>query len=198
MTETGIAPELLNRRAAIERVATSLGGALVGGSALWSGCRAGPAKAPAQTADVGLLDEIAETILPATDTPGAKAAKVGAFMALMVADCYDDREQKIFADGLRQLDARSLKMNGAKFLAATPAQRTALLTVLDQEAHEDTLKKREDEPAHYFRMMKELTMLGYFTSEVGATQALRWVPVPGRYDPCVNLEPGQRTWASPA
>jgi hypothetical protein len=198
MSDLGIGPELLNRRAAIERVAAILGGTLVGGSALWAGCRAAPAKAPGLTPDVALLDEVAETILPATDTPGAKAAKVGAFMALMVADCYDDRDQRIFLDGIRGLDERCRATTGANFLAATPAQRTALLTALDQEAHEYTLKKREEEPAHYFRMIKELTLVGYFTSEIGATQALRWVPVPGRYDPCLELERGQRTWASPA
>jgi hypothetical protein len=147
---------------------------------------------------VALLDEIAETILPATDTPGAKAAKVGAFMALMVADCYDEAEQRIFRDGIRQLDRRSRAVNQVGFLEATPAQRTALLTEVDREQHQYMAGKRADQPAHYFRMMKELALLGYFTSELGATQALRYVAVPGRYDPCVDLAPGQRSWASPA
>ena len=197
MIDGGIRPELLDRRAAIERVTALLGGALVGGSALWAGCRTGSAKPPAQSVDVALLDEVAETIVPATDTPGAKAAKVGAFIALMVHDCYDERDRLIFADGLRQLDARCQTMHGTKFLAATPPQRTALLTVLDREAHDAMATKRDEEPAHYFRMLKELTLLGYFTSELGATQALRWVPVPGRYEPCIELQPNQRSWASP-
>ena len=51
------------------------------------------------------------------------------------------------------------------------------------------------EPAHYFRMIKELTLLGYFTSEIGSTQALRFAPVPGRFDPCLEYPPGERSWS---
>ena len=52
-----------------------------------------------------------------------------------------------------------------------------------------------DAPTHYFRMMKELTLLGYFTSEIGVTQALRYIEAPGRFDPCVPYTPGERIWA---
>ena len=55
-----------------------------------------------------------------------------------------------------------------------------------------------DEPAHYFRMMKELALLGFFTSEVGCTKALRYIESPGRYDPCAPLAPGDRAWAGHA
>ena len=196
MTEVPIARELLDRRAAIERVMALVGGTLVGGSALWSGCRRAPSdKAGQPKVDVALLDQVAETILPATDTPGAKAAKVGAFMAMMVADCYDEAEQRTFYQGIEQLDQRSRTVNRVDFLAATPAQRTALLTTLDREQHDYMAAKQTDQPAHYFRMMKELALLGYFTSELGATQSLRYVAVPGRYDPCLDLQPGQRSWA---
>ena len=190
--------ELLDRRAAVQRVAALLGGALVGGSALWNGCKRPSVGGPADATNVALLDEVAETILPATDTPGAKAAGVGAFMAVMVADCYDERDQRVFTGGIRQLEQRCRAMNGTSFMAATPAQRTALLTALDQEQHEVMAKQSESEPAHYFRMMKELALLGYFTSEIGATKALRYVPVPGRYDPCVEYQAGERYWAAPA
>ncbi|MGI9262739.1 MAG: gluconate 2-dehydrogenase subunit 3 family protein, partial [Woeseiaceae bacterium] len=53
----------------------------------------------------------------------------------------------------------------------------------------------DDAPAHYFRMMKELTLLGYFTSEIGYTQAMRYVETPGRYDPCVPYTTGEKSWA---
>ena len=52
------------------------------------------------------------------------------------------------------------------------------------------LRRRADEPAHYFRMMKELALLGFFTSEVGCTKALRYIESPGRYDPCAPHRPG--------
>jgi hypothetical protein len=159
-------------------------------------------------ADVALLDEIAETILPETSTPGAKAAKVGAFIALSVTDVYDPGEQQVFQQGLRQFDAACRQAYAVSFMAATPAQRLALVEALDREQHavmEDRAPKRRvrapappdapAEPAHYFRMLKELTLLGYFTSEIGYTKAMRYTESPGRYDPDVPHAPGDKTWA---
>jgi hypothetical protein len=240
---------LIGRREAIRRVGALLGGiSFVGGSALLTACeRRAPAAAGAPIGeftldDIALLDEIAETILPATKTPGAKAAKTGAFMALMVTDSYNATDRKIFRDGMRQLDDASRKAHNAGFMTATPQQRLALLETLDREqkAYTDARdaaskaktrpdstksagsKKVEpflpeqrkeaapgaqagaataitaDAPAHYFRMMKELALLGYFTSEIGCTQALRYVESPGRFDPCVPYVAGEKAWASHA
>ena len=75
-------------------------------------------------------------------------------------------------------------------------QRTDLLKELDIAQRDYQEKKEKEDPNHYFRMMKELTLLGYFTSKVGATQALRYLPVPGRYDGCVPYKKGERAWAT--
>jgi hypothetical protein len=153
------------------------------------------------TEQIAFLDEIADTILPATDTPGAKAAKVGAFMALMVTDCYGPEEQTVFRDGMQRLDAAMREQAQVSFMQAAPEQRLALLVTLDREAkramdaREAKLEKTENEPAHYFRMMKELALLGYFTSEIGYMQAQRYVETPGRFDPCVPYSPGEPSWA---
>ena len=192
----------IDRREAIRQVTVLLGGvALVGGSSLVAACEraqrgvgAGGAGAGAGTfsaQDVALLDEVAETILPETKTPGAKAAHVGAFMALMVTDTYEDREQQIFRAGMRQLEQ-------ASFMAAKPAQRLALLERLDREQKAYMDGKADDAPAHYFRLMKELTLLGYFTSEIGCTQAQRYRERPGRFDACVPYTPGESAWAGHA
>jgi hypothetical protein len=141
--------------------------------------------------DIAFLDEVAETILPETKTPGAKAAHVGAFMALMVTDTYEDREQAIFRDGMRSL-------NEASFLTATPAQRLALLERLDREQKAYMDARERGAPAHYFRLMKELTLLGYFTSEIGCTQAMRYAETPGGFEPCVPYRPGETAWAAHA
>jgi glucoside 3-dehydrogenase (cytochrome c) hitch-hiker subunit len=238
---------LLTRREAIQRVSLLLGSVtFVGGSALLTACErerpavsAGSAVGKFTPEDVAFLDEIAETILPETKTPGAKAAKTGAFMALMVTDTYDARDQKIFRDGMRALDEESRKANGgATFLSATPQQRLAVLEKLDREqravsvARERADRKAKgladlppeakagdaylpdqrkeaalgsdvgpataitaDSPNHYFRMMKELALLGYFTSEIGCKQAQRYVESPGRFDPCTPYKPGEKAWA---
>ena len=84
-------------------------------------------------ADVALLDEIAETILPETSTPGAKAAKTGAFMALMVTDVYTDAQRQVFMDGMRQVDAASRRAHGVGFMTASAAQRLTVVEALDRE-----------------------------------------------------------------
>ena len=194
----------LSRRELVRVVGTLLGGAtLVGGSGLLAAAEklrplAGPAVGEFTAADIELLDEIAETILPSTTTPGARAARTGAFMALMVTDGYRPPERRVFRDGMREVDAATLRAHGVTFMAATPVQRLAVLTVLDRE-QKRVMEARDSaaagEPAHFFRMMKELALLGYFTSEIGATQALRYVETPGRFDPCVPYQAGEPAWA---
>ena len=236
----------IDRREAIRRVAFILGGVtFVGGSSLLTACQnrdqkvvqAGENVGNFSTSDISMLDEIADTILPDTKTPGAKAAGVGPFMALMVTDCYYPKDQKIFRDGLQKIDDACKKANNVSFVSATPQQRLSLLEALDKEAKSYTdaveaarkkqsdtttttaTKKAEahlpderkeagiggdaggavaitaDSPPHYFRMMKELTMLGYFTSEIGMTKAQRYAETPGKYDPCVPYKPGDKAWA---
>jgi len=232
-------PEMITRREAVARVTAILGGAaLIGGSALITGCRddgsavtTAGSFTPFTPDEIAFLDEVADTILPTTSTPGAKAAKTGAFMALIVTDSYKPEDQKHFRDGMRALDERSQTANKVSFMQATPQQRLSLLEVLDGEQKAEADKRGEEEkkkkaetfmsdqrkeasteapqanpaaaitadpPRHYFRMMKELALLGYFTSEIGATQALRYVESPGRYDPCVPYTPGEKSWASHA
>jgi len=245
----------INRREAIRRVSALLGVvAFAGGGRLVEAIGNPTASAPIpstsgpigkfSTADIAFLDEIAETILPETTTPGAKAARVGAFMARMVTDCYDSREQAVFRDGMRKLDAVMQAASKASFMQATAAQRMAVLKELDREQKrimdardaaerrskglapvrtDESVAKAEadpnlpqaqieslpvdsmsnteyphEQPAHFFRMMKELTLLGYFTSEIGCTQALRYAETPGRFDPCLPYAPGERAWAAHA
>lgn len=214
-TETDLPQSVVDRRDAIKRVSMMLGGvALVGSSALWNfGCTpkdgakpeegktaAGPRTPPLlfSAAQVAFLDEVADTILPETKTPGAKAAKVGEFMNVMVTDCYEPADQKIFTDGMTALDAACTKAHGHGFMQATAAERTELLTTLDAEQHAYMKSKKPEEKAHYFRMMKELTMLGYFTSEIGYTKAMRYRESPGPFQGCVPYTPGETIWADHA
>ncbi|MBC6989563.1 MULTISPECIES: gluconate 2-dehydrogenase subunit 3 family protein [Hymenobacter] len=201
----------MNRRDALARVAILMGGTVIGADYFLSSCssptkeKTKEGKEVAKTSDkpflnqdqVRLMDEVADTILPTTaKSPGAKAAQVGSFMAVMVRDCYTPADQKIFLNGITQLDKDCKKQTGKTFLECTPAQRTTFLTALDKEQKEFTANQRKDDPSHYFRMMKQLTLLGYFTSEVGATKALRYLPVPGRYDGDVPYKKGDRAWAT--
>ena len=206
--------QLLNRREAIRRVSALLGGvAFAGGSGLLAAVeKPGSARVatPGEfTAEqIAFLDEIAETILPATKTAGAKAAKTGAFMALMVTDAYSPAEQKIFREGMRSVETAMKEAGNGSFMHSTPQGRLAVLTAFDHEqkrvmdarqaADRETADRAKKQPAHFFRMMKELALLGYFTSEIGCTKVLRYVESPGRYDPCIPYMPGEPAWASHA
>ena len=153
--------------------------------------------------DIAYLDEIAETILPQTTTPGAKAARTGAFMALMVTDSYRPAEQRVFREGMGEVQTAANRAYGVSFMAATSPQRIAVLTAFDHE-QKRVMEAREGDaaaaetPAHFFRMMKQLALLGFYTSEAGCTKALRYIESPGRFDPCVPYTPGEPAWASHA
>lgn len=199
--------ELITRREVILRVSTMLGGvALVGQSAMLAGCATQPTGDKLASArsslfkqgDITLLDEIADTILPETSTPGAKAAGVGPFIAMMVVDTYYERDQQVVRDGLNSLQALCLRSYGAHFQVVTAAQRLTLVERLDAEQHHYMQTREEGAPVHFFRMLKELTLLGYFTSEIGYTQAMRYTETPGRFDPCVPFSRGDKSWADHA
>jgi hypothetical protein len=197
----------MQRREALQLVAVLMGGTIIGAEAFLTGCKTPASKTGLFfDTDGALLDEVGETILPATpDSPGAKDARIGDFMKLMVTDCYTDRDQKVFTDGLQ-----ALKDKG--FMDMTAAQKHDLLVSLDKEARDydkanaDKTPKPTDptayvDPAaspakHYFTMMKQLTIWGFFSSEPGATKALRYVPVPGRYDGDFPYKKGDKAWAT--
>ncbi len=191
----------MNRREALSSVALLLGGTIIGSQVFLSGCKADEKKIGASLDltpdDISFLDEVGETILPTTaSSPGAKDAKIGNFMKTIVNDCYEEKDQKIFLDGLQKLDAASKAKNGKSFLESDEKQRHDLLVELDKEQKDYTSKKKPEDPAHYFRMIKELTLWGYFSSEIGATKALRYVAVPGRYEGCIPYKKGDKAWAT--
>lgn len=191
----------MNRRDALSRVALILGGTVIGATVFLEGCKPADKKVMTgldfQPEDIAYLDEIADTILPTTaSSPGAKAAAVGTFMTVMVKDCYDEKEQKQFIEGMNKLQDACKKKHDKYFMECTQQQRHDLLVELDKEQKDFAKDKKKDDPQHYFRMMKELTLLGYFTSEIGSTKALRYIEAPGRYDACIPYKKGDKAWAT--
>jgi hypothetical protein len=216
----------MNRRDAVQYISLLVGGTMIGGTAFLSGCKTKTGVSMVfSDADISLLNEIAETILPATKTPGAKAAKVGQFMTVMVNDCYEAPDQKIFHEGLAKLDDASNDKNGKSFMESTPQQRHDLLVELDKKVKDYNSKinvytegltteqrtamvlqknftgedpiadKRRENPDYYFQMMKELSLLGYFTSEIGCTEARRYVERPGSYNGDLPYKKGDKAFA---
>ena len=163
-----------------------------------------------------LVDEAAETILPETSTPGAKAAGVGPWIVMMLNECYPERDRAHFIEGVNSLDNSAEAAYKKSFIECSAAERTEVLKKVETEAVAYRKKQQEEADArkkadpnyyaandnsetplpHYFLTLKELTLLGYFTSEPGSTKALEYVPVPGRYDGCIDMKPGQKAWGS--
>ena len=197
---------MMNRREALSRVALIMGGTVLGAEAFLSGCTTAKTGLVFSADDIAFLNEVGEIIIPATNTPGAKEAKVGEFMSVMVRDCYDEKNQNIFMEGLRELQFKASKAKiGKSFMEANAQERHDLITALDKEVKEEAARAAEekkkdpgskkDASKHYFTMMKELTLTGFFTSEVGATKALRYVAIPGRFEGCVPYKKGDKAWA---
>lgn len=205
----------MDRRELLKLIAVVTGSAVVGGEFLLSGCKTG-AKADAgfTVENIALLDEVGETIIPATNTPGAKAAKIGELMKVMVNDCYPQADQDAFMNGINSLNDAAKKMHSKSFMDCTPQQRHDLLVSLEKEAkefnkaqyekdkaREDELKKQDKSydfvasPRHYYTMMKQLTLMGFFTSKTGMTETLRHIPVPGKYDGAFPYAKGDKAWA---
>ncbi|MDO9554062.1 gluconate 2-dehydrogenase subunit 3 family protein [Rhodonellum sp.] len=182
----------MNRRDALKSFVLMMGGTMVGANVLLTGCSpenqiVGLEFSPE---DISFLDEIGEAIIPATDTPGAKAVGIGQFMVMMVKETYSGEQQESFVSGLNMIKTDFKKVNGSKFMEATQEERTAYLNELNQKA-----MTSEDKEPKVIGMLKDLTILGYFTSEIGATQQLRYVEAPGRFDGCADYKKGDRAYA---
>lgn len=175
----------MHRREALKRVGLVMGGVVSAPlvSGVLSGCQSGIEEGAyaLQTLSPGqneLVATIAEHIIPATDTPGARAAKVNEFVDLMLTDWYPAEDRTRFMSGLADVDAKAQAAHGKDFLDCDKEQQVAVLTELDQAAYNGSAQSGTP----FFRMMKEMTLTGYYTSEIGATQELQYVHEAGRYD----------------
>lgn len=136
-----------------------------------------------------LVAALAETIIPKTDTPGAIEAGVPGWIELLVQDCLEAADQKIILDGLAAVETRSAADFQKAYAKLTVPEQIQLLTALENEA------KRAGDAKAFIRQFKELTKFTFVNSEVGGTQAFDFVLVPGRWDPAVDLKPGQKAYS---
>lgn len=200
----------MDRREAVRNVALMMGAAIsvTTMSMLIESCDSPADKTPSDKKSASnfspeqeaTVAELVDTILPTTSTPGAKAAGVGPFVTMMIDECYPADVQKMFLSGLEDLDNKSDKKFSKSFATATPDNRKVILQEVVSEQQDKNAKAKplaagEKSESNFFQLTKELTMLGYFTSEIGATQALAYVAVPGKFDSCTDMTPGQKSWA---
>src|SRR2546421_3175012 len=197
--------DLITRRQALSRVAILLGGAISAptlAGALDAATRRawtapGPDWAP-RTLDPGQLELVAvmaDHIIPQTDTPGGRAAGVHRFVDALLSDHYPAPERDRFVAGLADVDAQARSRHGKAFVECTSDQQVALLTALDEAAY-PTVQIDSPRPPEtwFFRRMKELTLVGYYTSQVGATEELHPSPF-GAYRGDIPYSSVGRAWS---
>jgi Gluconate 2-dehydrogenase subunit 3 len=135
---------------------------------------------------------IAELIIPQTDTPGAKAARVNEFIDLILTEWYDEEEKSTFMTGLADVDSRTRDLYGKDFVDCAEKQQVEILGALDDEvaARDQDARRRRSHPPqkNFFFMMKQLTLVGYYTSQAGFEQELHGEIIPSRHAACVPLE----------
>jgi hypothetical protein len=139
-----------------------------------------------------MLEALVDTILPRTDTPGAREARVQVFVDLALRDCYTAEEQRLFIAGLEALAGECRARHGRAFESCSPEERNALLAPLDAASYAPDTGPR----GSFVRILKDLTLVGFFTSRIGATEALAYEAVPGGYRGCLDMRPGQKAWAT--
>ena len=143
-----------------------------------------------------LVASIAERIIPQTDTPGALAVQANRFIDLMLTEWLDAADTSRFLEGLSEVDQRTLRRFGKKFTDCTESEQDQILGLLEKEStapetREDPLRHSADAPfaGSFFRMMKKLTLIAYYTSEAGFREELRASIIPSRHAGCVPLPP---------
>lgn len=187
----------IDRKEAIKRSALLMGGLIFAPNALGvlSGCTARPGldwtPRHFSNAHARLVSSLAETIIPKTDTPGALEAGVPGFIEEMVYTGYTAEARSLFLSGLDALDELATDTHGDRFADLDTETQFRFASEQNRAAIESGIT-----PPPFFLIVKELTVMGYYTSEPGAKQALRYERIPGRFDGCVPFEDVGKTWAT--
>ena len=130
-----------------------------------------------------LLEGITDDLLPATSTPGALDARVPFFLDLVVKNCLAKEDQQLIKKGLQQMNENE------KFASLSATEKLNAVKKIDEAAFKD------DAAGRWFRVLKKLSLIGYFTSQEGMTKALNYVKVPGDYQACIPYKQGEKALA---
>ena len=153
--------------------------------------------------DIPFLNDLAETILPASDDgiPGAKAANVGAYLLSIYQDCMSTEDQNNLVDGINTIEKKSTADYNDTFQNISKENQLKVLLDLQEEAiayneKNASLESPEEEPiTHYFDALRDLVISGYYTSEIGMTQARNYLPIPGKFESCIPYSKTDKPWA---
>ena len=159
------------------------------------GCEKGPYEYELfNWGDTEWFNAFGEFIIPATPgIPGAAAANVGDFVQRYVTDCFKTDHRSAFLDGLASFRLQIEETYGKHFLDLDKDLKSELFNRLENESSSYNIQRLPGDPPHFYTMLKNTVMYGYFTSEIGSTKALNYLPVPGEQG-IIPYE-GQKAWA---
>lgn len=143
-----------------------------------------------------IISGMADIIIPRTKVPGAVDAKVPAFISMMMRECYAEKDLKDFHSGLKEFDKWCENKYQSRFKDLSPKLRKEAVKTLDSRVMGKEQPKPGQQVSSFYRNLKGLTILGYYSSKPGATEALRYVQVPGHYDGCIPYHKGDKEWAT--
>ena len=148
---------------------------------------------------VDFIAELVDVIIPATSSPGAKMAGVQEYVISYMEDCSSQKEYNNFLNGLKDLRERCADTYGCNFETCSIAQKNELLQNLDNNWNSKGLLMKINNKLlgrSFFYLLKTLTIEGYCTSFLGATEHLEYLPIPGKYNAVAILKPNQKSWAT--
>jgi hypothetical protein len=203
----------MERRNLLKMIMAATGVAMVGGKAFSYQLGSGvPLSATVFSSDdVILFNDIAEVIIPRTDTPGAKDANVGLMALVLANDCYTINQRNALVEGLKTIDKQAQKSFNKPYLLLNTEQKLKTVSQLDKAAKKYNTKQElyylsvspfdrnrdiADPIPHFFTLIKQLTLFSFFTSKVGATEVLRFEAIPGKYNGDLDYKKGDRAWAT--
>lgn len=190
----------MNRRELLKNISLLMGATVLGADFFLAGCKRADDRVERiglfTKSDIIFFDEIAETIIPRTNTPGAKDAQVGSFIADFVSNCYSQEDQIVIKKAMIDINKNSQTQFKKEFVNITSQQRQELLQKGAVESKDYNLQKADNASLHYFTLFQQLTLMGFFTSEPGYTQVLRFEMMPGAYKGCIGYKKGETAWAN--
>lgn len=189
----------MNRKEAIQMIAV-LSGGLISSSVLFAGCsdniQAGTGTRFTED-ERKVVADMVDAIIPRTDVPGGVDVDVPSFVIMMMQDCYSSKDQESFHEGLSNFDQICEERYGSHFIKLQSKKQVEMVKYLDSNVlgKGSKVKKLNNNTSSFYRNLKGLTILGYYSSKPGATEALRYVKVPGHYDGCIPYHEGDKEWA---
>jgi hypothetical protein len=175
----------MNRRELLKNIAIVSGGLFVGSNFLLSSCKNEAAGNLSISTDMlVLLGEVSETIIPETDTPGAKTAEVAKFINKVYQDIYTDEEQKLFLGALTKINDKAKSGFGGEFVKLSAFKKAEVI---------NAIKNPKDKG---FLMIYQMVLYSYLTSEKGLKASYRYLPIPGKLESDIPYKKGDKMFAS--